>query len=351
MFRGMRRFELSIVQQKLKNAPIRVSRSVMRWRHGQRESLPNRRDLHPFHDRISGSEFRVSLVSTSHFFSDYTEALAQALTAQGVTASAHEDFSSALSRQPHALVVVGIHLADLKSLKRSRRRSLLVGVQTEQVTSLPVGARNLGTDRLRKILPTLRHLDLVVDWHRTTVAPLSRKHPWVLHLPHGGFSTSTQPSDRPKSHDLVFIGGVPSGSRRAQILQDLSSRFSIYPRSHDLWGDEKWRAIDASRVVLNLHQERSQVFESPRFFEALGRKATLVSEGVFDPYPFRPQVDFVQTTTLRMASVIEELLSDETRMHSLGESGYERARAFSIDRSAQALLGHMLSAHRVILGH
>ena len=287
----------------------------------------------------------MKLLYRSKHFQDYSRELAQGLEGLGAIVRLNSNDSEFAQ---HATVLVGLHSFSARETRRFQRQSITVGVQTEQLASPLVGGRNFGSSAAHQILPKLRYLDLVIEWHRSAINSLEHFHRNACWIPHGGFEPLGLGDQRSRTFDVLFVGHAPDTSRRAAILDRLRERYTFYPASTNLWGNDLIKALRSSKILLNLHFEESLHFESPRFFLAASAGIAVVSEPVFDSAPFRDGRDFISSTKFGLVQTIDRLLSDVALRESLARSAQHTAHEFSINKLASRSFAHMLATYHSI---
>ena len=80
----------------------------------------------------------------------------------------------------------------------------------------------------------------------------------------------------PKDIDILFYGAI--NERRAQVLDGLRAHGLNVAAVHGLYGQERDNLIGRSKVVLNMHFYKSQIFESVRVFYLLANSVAVVGE-------------------------------------------------------------------------
>jgi hypothetical protein len=333
----------------------RSSLGLRTWRI-LRSRRPSRRPLVTYSTVDPTEPFRVVIVGSSEFFTPYRDAMLPALRSAG----ADVDAVNTLDRidrpeSVHAVLVIGPHEHTMRRHRRRLSRSVLAAIQTEQLPTRRQGGYATSSGRLADMLAWSPHYDLIVEWSRDALPLLHRLGLNALHLPHGhldldGTMDRTSTSSPVETHDLLFLGGLGGPlKRRRRIMAALGERFTIHPATGTkVWGEAKVRALRESRVVLNLHSEQSQAFASPRFFETLSLGRPLVSEGVADPWPFVPDVDFATTTLPGLEERLTTVLRDEELRLRLAASGHARTLEHPLEDVARRILSELLAIHRSI---
>ena len=141
--------------------------------------------------------------------------------------------------------------------------------------------------------------------------------------------------------DLVFLGGRTDrrAARLAQLAPVLWNRnadlrlFSFSRPVFDgvpglVFGDDKYRLLARSRILLNIHRDdtRPGYFEWARMIEAMAAGCCIVTEPVADFEPFAEGEHFIATDDLE--GVIGELLDDPATCDRIGRA----ARAAALEQ-------------------
>ncbi len=334
---GLKGFAMDLRPRYLGGRAVRTIRKVATRRH-----------IGAFdHDEVGGRFPIVIAHRAEDYFGNYSRDLVQNMRALGVDAILEDPFST--GGDALAVVLVGVHEFSADEILRLRRDSIVAAIQTEQLLTKQQGGYLRGARQGRHALAVLPLVDAAFDWSRANIAALDSTGITAQHINYGlieyqEFAHAV--SDCAEEYDLVFIGGLgAAGSRRSRILERLSDRFSIYPKTQH-WGREKYAALLKSRIALNIHAEPAAIFEAPRFFDVLGAGRTLVSEGVLDPRPFFAGRDFAEVTLGNIESEIERLLGDASARARLGMAGRATAFEHGMERSALTILKALLAAHQ-----
>ncbi|SPL72430.1 glycosyltransferase family protein [Acinetobacter stercoris] len=83
-----------------------------------------------------------------------------------------------------------------------------------------------------------------------------------------------------KENDVLFYGNTNS-PRRQKMLEILNQHFKVRVEEN-LYGYEMLKAIDESRIVINIHYYESALLETTRIYECLSMGACVVSETSID---------------------------------------------------------------------
>lgn len=75
------------------------------------------------------------------------------------------------------------------------------------------------------------------------------------------------------------------------------------------WNEERDRALKATRMMVNVHQDEWPVLESLRFALAAAYGLPIVSEAIHDATPYREGYDFVQASYLELPGRVNAILA------------------------------------------
>jgi hypothetical protein len=134
------------------------------------------------------------------------------------------------------------------------------------------------------------------------------------------------PTDREKDIDVLFYGAV--SKRRALILEEAKRRGLRLVTLFGVYGEERDAAIARAKVVLNMRQHRTNIFETVRISYLLANQACVVSEGDEedpDVQPFLGGLEVVPYDLLVDRCL--ELVGDDERRAELARVGFDRIRA------------------------
>lgn len=203
-----------------------------------------------------GSEVRIAIVAKLAYFVECGEGICQGLAEIGAKPEVMTEIPTC--GEWDAVLVIGVHLfPDIPWMPRT----LLVGVQTEQMPVNGVGMGRLQRNKLR-YRSVCGYYDHLFEWNPDLYV---LNNDGRTFLPYG---CRTEPFvEPPKKYDLAFIGNVGGSERRQMLLESLRGQFHFYPDYSPGFGDRKMQAIRESRILLNIHFYDGAGFESPRMFD------------------------------------------------------------------------------------
>jgi len=179
----------------------------------------------------------------------------------------------------------------------------------------------------------------------------------------GSFGTAAPVGQRPI--DVLFLGGLDD--RRGAVLADLApSMFRLQSDLHlfrfdrpvsastpgVVFGADKYRLLASSKVLLNIHRDRSahlpagttppNYFEWARMTEAMANGCVVLSEPSEGFEPLEAGVHFVQAEAADMAATLAELMADPQRLQRIATSAhYAVTEPLALATSLGARLGEL----------
>jgi hypothetical protein len=230
------------------------------------------------------SKFIVSILGGGEIFDEYIKLIENQFLKLGHTVNRNLLFGA-------DIYIVVNPLFQKHKIKFNNKRSVYACIQTEQLnTHFEKGFLFLNSRMSnRTSINKLKKFDLVFESSRSNITYLSNFLSTIRFLPYPFIDKShcIKASDYIEPEfDLIFIGS-PDGidNRRKLILEKLKGEFNVYPKHYNLWGDEKTKAIQNSKICLNLHFDHSLSFEANRFYDYISLKKLVISEFVFDSSP------------------------------------------------------------------
>lgn len=126
--------------------------------------------------------------------------------------------------------------------------------------------------------------------------------------------------------DVLFLGStnVPARRRALRRLRRAGVRIEVRGSYSDgsLWGEGRTLLLNRTKIVLSIARFPG-TFGSRRFVIAMACKALVVSDPLYDPYPFQPDVHFVEASLEDMPAVIERYLADEDARARVAAQGHD----------------------------
>jgi hypothetical protein len=281
------------------------------------------------------------------FMRDIAAWIAEAGAQLGRPSTLHDDGS--VPDDPAAInLVVAPHefylLGDLDDRAIDRAARISVPVCTEQPGTpwFDIGEAVAGAG------------PLVLDINAHGVAALRERGHVVRHLRLGGVPgiRADEAGAAERDIDLLFLGGRTDRraarlAAMAPVLWDRACDLRLFSFSrpvHDgvpglVFGDDKYRLLARSRILLNIHRHDAQpgYFEWARMVEAMANGCCVVTEPVTGLEPLVPGEHLVVTDDLE--GEVTRLLDDPEECRRIGEAG---RRAVLDDHPLTGTLGPIL---------
>lgn len=156
----------------------------------------------------------------------------------------------------------------------------------------------------------IRHLlSQGLEWQRVNYFPISA----IINYKYFLLERYMYKFEGIKKNDILFYGNLNS-VRRQKLLNTLYNNFNVRVEEN-LYGYEMLKAIDESKIVINLHYYESALLETTRIYECLSMGACVVSESSIDlgDYPHllnSKQISFFNINDdMDMIKKVESMLS------------------------------------------
>jgi hypothetical protein len=198
--------------------------------------------------------------------------------------------------------------------------------------SVPICTEQPGTPWFNLTAGLIRDAPVVIDINPHGVDAIRARGHEAIHLQLGGVPSMRAPEVE-RDLDLLFLGG--STPRRAAMLasfgsllwdRDVELRLFRFSAPVDgsapgtVFGDDKYRLLARSRILLNLHRDdvAPGYFEWARMVEAMANGCAVLTEPSTGYEPLVDGKHFVVADDL--AAPLAELLDDPRRCREIGEA-------------------------------
>lgn len=276
----------------------------------------------------------ISIINNGTYFNEYVNELVSFFAAKKKKVKVYKKFDK---KNKTDLVIVINPLK--KRISNLSRRHVLVSIQTEQIYNpYEKGLRHYYS-KINTYKNVLKKFDLIFEWNPTVYKYYSRVFNNIRFLKHGYLSIYKKYYNEKieKKYDLFFIGN-PTGinQKRKIMLESLGKKYSFHPFSSNisgtqLWGKEKYIAIQESKICINIHFDHSAVFESPRIYEFLSMQSFVLSEYIFDSFPFVQGKDYVYTYLENFDNYINHYLNNPIERKKIALNGHKNVQKTDIN--------------------
>lgn len=270
------------------------------------------------------------------FMREIAEHLVESLVAGGRTAElVTDDLPDPLAAggDPLQQLVVAPHeffaLFPADEADRLRAAACSVGVNTEQP----------GTPFFELAMTYASQGPVVFDINTHSLDAVRRRGLAAVHLPLG-FAPSmdrwSDDRDRPRHIDIGFLGGRTP--RREQFIGGAAGqlwewrtdlRFFSWHRpalaAHATFtsGDDKYRRLADTRILLNVHRDEEPYFEWARIVEAMANGCAIATETSIGITPLEPGVHLEMSSLDDLAELAVALAFDEPRRARMADAAHD----------------------------
>lgn len=264
---------------------------------------------------------RIAVVGDGTYFTSLRNAMTECIKRYGFIAYSFKTITEALDYNPTCVIVI----SPTAYIVPPRKNNILwVMVQCEQLFD-----RNSNQVFLKKnlihIKPYLKNYDLILETCYNNVDKLAE----ITHADVKFFSVQNYDIEKQdklcllnnsnaKEYDLIFVGDQ-SGvmNRRQELMSYLKERYHVYPKSDNLWGEERDLAISKSKIGLNIHFEESRYSDSFRWKFYIENACMVLSEPVDYPYPYKLKEDYDEFLLTNICEKIDYYLVNENERNRL----------------------------------
>ncbi|MEL7105814.1 MAG: hypothetical protein AAGM21_07835 [Pseudomonadota bacterium] len=179
----------------------------------------------------------------------------------------------------------------------------------------------------RMLAGKLPLIDALLDYY----PPQTKRLKHSLSLPVFGFDVAVAAaSDRQPDpdYDVCFVGAMTA--RRQRVLDDLKARGVRLSPSH---GGPIEKFAAQSALCLNIHTERSNHLEVPRFAAALSTGCPVVTETSFGVADLGAQDFVIERPLPQVADAVTALLGDKSRLERLQRDSLSWYKAHYLPRA------------------
>ena len=214
-----------------------------------------------------------------------------------------------------------------------RRR---VAVTTERLLRANLGELSMAASAGARLVVTSRDRAATLAAESIDAAVV----PFGYHERHAG--PLTPAADWPRDLRLLMLGSRAGHTRRARRVDGLlrSEAGRDLTIVEGVWGSERAALLRRTRVVVDIHRIPGN-FVGLRLLLTLAAGAVLVTEPMTDPWPFIPDVHYLEAQASDILDVASAVAEDDVRRMRLVEAGQALLRD---SLTMQASLGRVLAA-------
>ena len=290
---------------------------------------------------------RIAVVGKLNYFIDYRDALVECIRHYGFEAFACSEIDEALAMNPTCITVIGSIVFDVFEHKNDDIIWILI--QTEQLYLDDIPSKQAFLNKMRKkVEPILNCFDIILEWDKCNIKWLKERTKAIVeHFPYAWFPALEYEGDHSinedEKYDILFIGELPGIDKRRKVLLDyLSKKYKVYPKTRGVWGEEKKQAIASSKICLNIHYDESRYAETDRLFDYFSKKRFVLSEPIRYPEPFVEGEDYVEFFWTNLCEKIDYYLSNNEERQRIAQNAYNKLHQYTLLESTKILIDTLL---------
>ena len=288
---------------------------------------------------------KFAIVANGNYFSEGRDFIVKTIRSFGFEAEGFDNFESFREYDPTCVLVIGVTMQP----KPNDKSKIWVAFQSEQLYNKKTGGIHQTPGWLKKTIPYIKKYDIIIDHSKTNAETLEKiinknQKKNILVTPLFGVTTKAfDEIDYEKEYDILFVGWHSRlknclYSRRDAILNALAEKYNVYPPSNNLWGEKKQEAIRKSKICLNLHYEEARFMETARLWDYFSNHAFVMSDRIYDPYPFVQDEDYCSFFLTDIEEKIDYYLAHDEERRKIADNAFKKVSELSDNTDAVSLL-------------
>lgn len=264
---------------------------------------------------------KVVCANIYQYFKEICEALNQSLQDLGFISSINDYFDYNEKIDADIVIMVGPHYRFVASnhFRRCAPKAKWIWLNTEQFNILGSNER---TDLYTtKYTGVENHFNYIIDINQEQSTHWANKGIESSFLRIGYHPSFENKYKTSNEFDVLFFGSITP--RREHVIDQINRSGINLLVLDDHFGDKRDNFIARSKIVLNIHCDENDYWESFRN-EALviSKNKLLISESSIYAYPLESEVHYVARPLDEIIYAIKFYLSREDYMNSVAFSGY-----------------------------
>ena len=281
---------------------------------------------------------KVIIVSESNYFEILSKSIEKYFISKGFIT----EITNKIVSQKNSIVIIINPIRQFSRRFSKTKNTLYCALQTEQIYN----PYDLGFNffyrfntrfSMKKILNCF---DIIYDFSINNAKYLSQKFKKYRYFHYGHSDLMTRNTDVNEEYDLFFIGSI--NDRRKNILDKLSQKYSIYPLSEELWGDNLYIAMRKCRICLNIHYDDAMTFESFRIIEYFANERFVISEYIQNSYPFIAGEDYIQFDQQNLEKIVDFYLKNPEARLKIAMNATLKSKDNSLDKSINKIYNELI---------
>ncbi|MEO7368341.1 MAG: glycosyltransferase [Gemmatimonadaceae bacterium] len=126
--------------------------------------------------------------------------------------------------------------------------------------------------------------------------------------------------------DVLFLGTLDDPRHRTSVEYLRSNGVAIHALGdwHDpkYWDDARTLLINRTRIFLNIQRNAGEL-SGHRMILGMANMAMVLSEPIFDPFPYEPGRHYLSASLPQMADTIDLYLADDKARNEIAAAGHE----------------------------
>lgn len=291
--------------------------------------------------KIINKSLTIKIVSDLEYFRPLTKIISEFYKLKGHSVNITNGLDGVKSED--IIIVINPVRQFVKKIKVNNK-CLKVAIQTEHIYN-PV---ELGFDFFymyntrRSLNKIISNYDLVYDFSLNNVKFMSEKFNYYKYF-HYGYHESFDTTLEDKSiinenYDIFFVGDDKGiDNRRFEILESLKSKFKVYPKNMNLWGEELYKAMRDSKICLNIHYDHSMAFEGFRLIEYFANERFVMSEYMENQEFYLSGQDYIIFDNQNLHQLVHKYLNKPDERKKIAKNAKQKILSNKMSKSVENL--------------
>lgn len=165
------------------------------------------------------------------------------------------------------------------------RKAKLILYQQEQLSNTTKD----GILRIQQLKKIIDHYDIIIDVSNINKKFYKKLHRKIDFIIPTAYHKNFEILNKKKlvKYDCLFFGRYSDKPRRISIIEKLKMQINFYPKYEKIYGKNLFKAIQESKIILNIHQSELKFPEWLRLILGIANKKLVISEPTLNIRPLQ----------------------------------------------------------------
>lgn len=193
--------------------------------------------------------------------------------------------------------------------------------------------------------------DLLVVSTRSRQTFLAEKGIVSEFVPLGYYESLGRDMHLSRDIDVLFLGTLDDPRHRKCVEYLRSSGVAIHAlgdwHNQQYWGDARTEFINRCKIFLHI-QRNPGTLSGQRMILGMANMALVLSEPIFDPFPYEPGTHYLSASLRQMPDTIDRYLADDSARKAIASAGHEFVTThLTMDQSVRSIASMIQDKSRI----